>query len=366
MTQVRKRIRRGLFWLAIVCTGAADGCSSTSSRQFVGTGGASGTAGSSGSSGMAGGSTAGTGAAGGDASGGTVGSAGAGASSGTLGSGGTVDSDGAVDGGGSAGSAGTAGTAGSVGTSELGARCTADSQCRQLSCVKQILVTGSSEQVPQGICSRSCTTSADCADRGGECHKVDASSAGFCVERCAFGSATADFPPDKCHGRPELACAPTTASASGSGICVPWCNGDVDCGAGSYCNPQTGFCARAAIPGGSTGEPCASGPCRGECANFADDTGQTASVCVDRCTLRSPNACGGTTPPAAAGCSLVSPAVTAPGTGDAAHCLQLCDCTSQCKNPDFKCINEGKGDPLGRKGVCFFMLPGYTEVKTCS
>jgi hypothetical protein len=67
-----------------------------------------------------------------------------------------------------------------------------------------------------------------------------------------------------------------------------------------------------------------------------------------------------------AACVLVDPTigVNGPGFGDAGHCLQLCNCSAECRSTELRCV------PLdevvsGKRGVCH-PLGGFTELTTCS
>jgi hypothetical protein len=48
-----------------------------------------------------------------------------------------------------------------------------------------------------------------------------------------------------------------------------------------------------------------------------------------------------------------------------AHCIELCDCTRQCRNTELECVTDGSGDMLGRKGFCHYVMPGLTVVPAC-
>jgi hypothetical protein len=170
------------------------------------------------------------------------------------------------------------------------------------------------------------------------------------------------FDPGKCHGRPELACAPVQPGIP-SGLCAPRCNADVDCKAGWYCHPKDGLCRQDPPLGQAVGEPCSTeDDCRGQCIEVvaAGDGQAPLSVCAEACTHGAPLSCGWTdaASPAPAFCLFGAESIApidGPGAGDLGQCSRLCDCDDQCPSP-LGCVAFFGGDPVSiltqRAGYC--------------
>jgi len=341
------------------------------------------------------GGASGTFACGSDSSSGSGGSAGTvlegGSPGGTGGSGG----DGGTGGGGAAGSGGTGG-----GTlTDLGRACETDDTCGPgLRCVTAASGLLTSGGPARGYCTAECGT-----DGGTDCTEFapdaiclnfgdELNAALYCVQACTFGPADqADFSADKCHGRQEVACAPlfrptgtlcTTDAQCGTEeicgdtecfevvpACLPQCNSDADCAGDLFCDPSDGLCRTAEKTGLTLGAQCTppsdggADECRGNCTSFVAGTGgePLTSMCAENCTNGALPSCGWNGPSAGkatAFCLFASTVIFdrgGPGVGDRGSCGQLCNCDTECSNPDLICRdfgNEAFQRALQQRGYC--------------
>jgi hypothetical protein len=222
----------------------------------------------------------------------------------------------------------------------------------------------------KGLCTVSCAASNSVCNAFGTsavCHDI-AGGESFCFEGCAFGPPSLNvFDPNKCHGRPEMACSPLVgASGQIAAVCLPSCNSDADCGGGLFCHPSDGLCRLAKPAGKPTGESClgpdaGTGECQGMCLPMESTSGTAANVCSASCTLGALPACGWDGPtsgqPAPAGCLFVPSQVIdngGAGVGDIGYCGRFCNCNDDCA-PGLVC--ESFGDPqlesfYQKKGYC--------------
>lgn len=244
--------------------------------------------------------------------------------------------------GGSGGFGGTGGSGGSVATPpQLGQQCISNFDCGDLLfCVPADQLLFDNGAAAHGYCTLPCTN--NCAALGSDAVCHDFGSASFCVRACSFGPiGLTTFDPNKCLGRPDVACAPTYAASSLDlsctldaqcltgqkcgdtqrcldlvPVCLPSCNSDADCAAGLKCDPLDGLC-RATVPTGKKiGEECtptsaagdASGTggttsadaaadggsreCRGSCLEIAAQAGAPAYMCTESCTFGAFPSCG--------------------------------------------------------------------------
>lgn len=302
--------------------------------------------------------------------GGKGGSTGTGGKGGLLG--GSTGTGGARTGGAGGGtSGGSDGTGGTVSKStNLGRACATNATCGTasgLSCVTDPVI-------PQGLCSATCETDADCQkiSAGAVCNS------GLCLEGCAIGPDALN----KCHDRPDFACqffdsVTTTTLCSvdedcansavcNNGSCVdiitacqPTCASDDDC-AGDFCNIGTGLCQATKPAGKAVGSACDVNATTDECAGMCiGDSAGTFSLCSGYCTFGVQGGCGWNgVGPAQAGCMFVPRYVQDLGAGDVGYCGQLCDCNDDCLNPTAKCLSfaalelEDFETFYGRKGYC--------------
>jgi hypothetical protein len=303
------------------------------------------------------------------------GSGGGGAGGSGGGSGGSSGDGGASGGGGSSNdgsaSGGSFGAAGDSGDKLLGARCTSAADCGgSLECFRDLSAIGLSGSIAKGLCSKECAQDGDCP--GGRCAPFSG-AAGICVESCEFGpQSLSSFDPNKCHGRPELACS----VLDGPPACLPTCNNDTDCDPGQLCNAKNGLCENVAVPGAPLGSNCDSadpfGSCHGICIGVQDTSGGSIGMCTQGCTVGHSGECGWTGSGAREGiCAFTPNEVVAgggPGFGDIAFCALLCNCTGECRQPGLRCY-DGGGETFrlayGKPGICAAMPGGSTEISVC-
>jgi hypothetical protein len=166
--------------------------------------------------------------------------------------------------------------------------------------------------------------------------------------------------------------------------CLPQCNADSDCGAGSFCNPQTGLCRASAKAGLPLGTQCTQPPtggtdaCRGTCTGIVTASGATATVftCGESCTIGAYPSCNWAGPasgtPAPGLCLFTSTIVQdrgGPGPGDRGTCAQLCNCNSDCLHPSFLCIPIGDAateTATRRRGFCTVAPQGNPGIQSCT
>ncbi|HMJ10697.1 MAG TPA: hypothetical protein VK524_04775 [Polyangiaceae bacterium] len=304
---------------------------------------------------------------------------------------------------GGSGSGGRGGNAGDGGVSvdtQLARACATDNECGDgLRCVTADSLEFGGLGPPKGYCTADCSD----PDAGGDefcqafapgaiClnYGTNEAPALFCALRCEFGPPElAQFDPNKCHARRELACAPVFERtgdlcnddpdcASGQicsdgecfriiAACSPQCNSNADCGAGLFCDPLSGMCAETDKAGKPIGAACtqpqdgATDECRGLCISVVGDGDQPlAQLCTEFCTLDAVPSCGwgGPNAPgrAEAGCLFTSSAVNDNGgsaPGDRGLCGRLCDCNADCLNPGMVCLaNSFVRSRYRRTGYC--------------
>jgi hypothetical protein len=239
----------------------------------------------------------------------------------------------------------------------LGSACATSAECGTgLTCVLANSTTFDGEGAAKGYCTANCTLDASiCAqfDPTALCLSFSNQEA-YCFEGCTFGPpGLTQFDPNKCRGRTEVACRPFFDDVGNFTVsaCHPQCNSDTDCGGGLSCNPRTGTCTSTPPAGKGLGETCvqvADGgveQCQGTCIGFVHSSGQNpfTYMCAESCTLGALPSCGWdptTLTPAPGACLFVSTTILdngGAGIGDQASCGQLCDCNSDCKNPDLVC-----------------------------
>ena len=294
--------------------------------------------------------------------------------------------------------AGNAGEGGAVPPEfpTLGKSCITDAVCGPgLTCVSASDDFRGSDAGPAGgLCTKECETDAEClafaADAVcGTVAEVPLTNAyptrpvpRVCLLGCDLGT---NGGLAKCQNRRDLACRPFAApdsvecgedlSCPGDSVCFrtrcrrlacgPRCNDNDDCEAGRYCDPVSGLCSANEpdpIPWGrecndlAASPGCGGGSCLVTFADFDGEGGaptmRVKGNCTQTCTLGQP--CG----EGQGAC--VRPRSEPFGAGDVGYCTPLCNCDSECVNPEDRCLpweNEAYEATFGSRGRCEFALP---------
>jgi hypothetical protein len=293
-------------------------------------------------------------------SGGAAGSAGSGsggsssAGDGGKASGGRGGDAGAAEGGDAGATGGEGGSGGPVADGTLGAPCTGDTDCMDLSCITNVQGPQGLYHLPGGSCSLDCMDALDCP-AASVCIQISVAFSGYCAELCNYGPANATaFNPEKCHGRSDFACAPFPM-ANPQPTCLPSCNSDADCMGGNFCDLGNGVCVTTPPGSEPTGSVCTPGPqelCSGIC-NSLIVGGNPTGLCSDLCTLGADDACSAVSADDAA----CFGDTTNEGVGDQGQCVELCDCASDCRFQSLVCVELS--DPVkGHAGYCGVLMPG--------
>jgi hypothetical protein len=258
----------------------------------------------------------------------------------------------------------------------LGAACTADSDCGGGGLMCTLPTTN--EPVfgggpANGYCTKPCLADSDCT-ASGLCLQSAPNTSGLCVLACQEGPALQSLndpisDPSKCSARPDVACGPTPPSNALG--CLPTCSSDTQCPNGLHCDPYEAECVATVNTGLPAGKRCdananpgAAGSCAGDCISLgiAGDAG-TDFICSQQCVLGSDpalvspltwTACGGITN----GLCLFPPSLGA-GPGDLAFCAVACTGQDGCANPDLFClpITGLTGTPGIPNGFCLPPIP---------
>lgn len=316
---------------------------------------------------------------GGYGGGGIVGGAG-----GNSGDGGAKGGSGPKGGAGGAkgGSSGTGGS-GNTKTSNMGKACVNATTCgANLDCY-----TG--PDVPNGFCTADCVDDSDCEKLSPGSMCVTDPSGGFCIQGCEVGSGSLEA---KCQGRDDFSCqlfavdqsdtlcsrdadcaplGPAYFCSSNTCIataCLPTCGSDAECGE-NFCDVGNGFCVPEKPPGLAIGSSCdpnaATDPCAGFCLGNTDGS---FALCSGYCTLGVATTCGWDgTGSADSACMFIPGFNEMAASGDAGYCGQLCDCSADCRNPGFSCIelSAATAKVFKRSGFCAAADPGDKVLTTC-
>lgn len=303
---------------------------------------------------------------------------------GAAGAGGGIISGGSAGSSGGVGRSGTGGDDGGVTTTFLGQACVNDAECggAPLICLHPADPAWGTGGPPQGLCTVQCSQNSTCdaLSPGAGCFKPGAD--GYCLEGCVIGTAGAT---NKCHNRGEFACTEFTAGQDPNtgqpfivDLCAPGCNGDLDCGGGTYCDPDSGMCVKTPKAGDPEGTPCdpnGVNTCKGLCLQLADANGPTnMAVCADRCTTGSPCLYDSSSKPHGAcfGPFALSDPLAQSDIGDFGWCVETCNCDANCNFPGDKCDAwQGTAQQVtaltqafNGKGMC---VPTPTsEITTCT
>jgi hypothetical protein len=275
----------------------------------------------------------------------------------------------APSGGASNGGASVAGAANTAGNSNagLGADCELNSDCSPgLMCLPATSSEFDGGGPAHGLCTASCANDTICTqlEAGAGCFSVGQSA--YCLQACSLGD-DSDLA-NKCHGRPDFACAELEAGA----FCVPMCRADVECGPDRFCNRARGLCEKTKSVGDPVGAACTpsetTSTCLGTCLRTsADGVTPVTGVCVELCAggLECMWDDAGTKPGGFCAGQLSDSFAPI----DIGYCLPSCDCSGSC--PLFGSMCRAWTDAeselkavLGKPGVCFDNVEGSSEL-TC-
>ncbi len=215
-----------------------------------------------------------------------------------------------------------------------------------------------------GYCTADCAIDSDCPGDMSRCISTD--TGGICILTCVFGSPilvtlTDPPPPDKCQGRDDLMCTPSSA---GETLCLPVCGSDTECSGQRGCDLRAGLCvanprqgyplAAACIPD----EPNTSedeDKCAGECEPVANGAGQEVNMCSAPCSLGgdldTTMNCGGRE----SGICAFVPSFTEVGSsalGDLGLCSGACEKHDQCNWQEGMFCFDIAHQLLTGKGYC--------------
>ena len=239
---------------------------------------------------------------------------------------------------------------------QVGAACASAAECDAgLTCWAPGAPESSAGGPAGGVCSSTCGYPYLCAT---ESRCADELGVGYCLEPCTLNASFGDeLDPEKCHGRPDMACV---FSYYGP-LCMPRCSADEQCPTGFACDPRTGRCSAEAPAGDRFGSPCdptaATPTCRGTCRLYggedvpsAGEGGQGAEpppgVCDEACVIGATDGCGLPEGSGEGACLLPASGFS---NGDQGLCVRLCDCSSDC--PDIMVCEpwdfEGRYDFAG-------------------
>lgn len=250
----------------------------------------------------------------------------------------------------------------------LGAPCLSKADCGPLlDCLDSLSKKIFGEGPANGICVADCSKGASvCTDLDptSVCRTFDdngtptttSDDIAYCTRGCTAGTASG---PDKCFGRPDMACL-ALGTATSNGTCIPVCRNDADC-APRYCDLASGLCADGPRKGSPIGAVCSAtsaGGCQGYCSvgvstTFAECTGYCSNGNVG---------CGESGgPPYDVFCVTPVSSTGAWSGGDFGYCEKLCDCDGDCGRTDAVCspLPAAQVTALGKKGACrSATLPG--------
>jgi len=259
--------------------------------------------------------------------------------------------------------AGSSRDTGAPPTAFVGKTCTKDSQCDPgLTCLAPTSTALGGGGPASGLCTLDCAkggqAACDSVDPGSICRPLDETGKiAYCFERCIPGAGS---DAQKCHLRPDMACAPISNSEA---YCAPTCRGDADC-EGRKCDPLSGLCVAEVAGTLPVGSACQMPPeggtlpaaelCKGVCQSTAAAPTKANSACTNPCALGVVGSCDqdpNSTRLPTAGCVPLNLNET---NGDVGVCVQLCNCDSDCLNKDFWCAQLAPAAiaQLGQQGTC--------------
>jgi hypothetical protein len=210
-----------------------------------------------------------------------------------------------------------------------------------------------------GYCTLACRLAADCStvDPSAICSSPGADGRGVCLRGCLSkdplpGEAKClDRVDQLCLSAAALGAEPFSTTERQRGACLPNCGSDEDC-ATRICDLASGLCVDRAAPGAGIGAACtADAECAGAlCAELTSG----ARFCSSACALGSLG-CGFGTDANPRGAACIAPWLSqggvTEGRQDLGVCIELCNATPDCAQPDWVCDTTRGGVP-GSGGAC--------------
>jgi hypothetical protein len=273
-------------------------------------------------------------------------------------SGGASSNDGGkANGGGDGGAGGNAGQSSATDfAGPLGRRCDDSIACETgLDC---FLASGTEfgDYGPAGgLCTVRCTTDDECAkyadnsiDDAPRCVGMVPGllETTICMPGCRLGDDTA------CGGRDEVSCWALSDSPSDgtARVCVPLCNGDQQCPAGTVCDGETNLCSSWASSGGlQLGDDCDATAATNRCSDGICLDFGTGGVCSSYCRRGTFPQCGGSGEDAI--CGWVYAGDEKAGRADTGMCAETCVCNADCSSGSY-CAAHKDRVGMDKPGIC--------------
>jgi hypothetical protein len=160
-----------------------------------------------------------------------------------------------------------------------------------------------------------------------------------------------------------LACwALSDSPSDGTGrVCLPLCNYDDQCPAGTVCDGMTNLCSSWASTGGlALGEVCDAALTNSCADGFCLDLG-TSGVCSSYCRRGTFPQCGGDG--ADSTCGWVFVGDEKAGLADTGMCAETCVCNADCVSGTYCALHPDRVG-LAKPGIC--TIGSGTGVTSCS
>ncbi len=239
---------------------------------------------------------------------------------------------------------------------EVDTDCGPDLECWSASAEGRAAFVGGAAH---GYCTRTCRLPQDCTglDPRGVCSTPGADGAGVCLRACLSKDPLSGEA--KCLDRVDQICLSTAAlglepfstTTRQNGACLPNCGSDEDC-SGRVCDLASGYCVDQPATGLAIGAACSvESECAGRvCSAFPSG----ARFCTAPCAFTSLG-CGYASDanPRGASCAVswFNEGGVTEGRQDLGLCIELCNTSADCAQPDFAC-DTSQGGPPGSAGAC--------------
>lgn len=262
--------------------------------------------------------------------------------------------------------AGTAGGAGqSIAFGPFGATCSDAQACsNDLRCFKAGGEDFGTFSPAGGYCTKLCSADSDCTtlDPTARCVSLfvgdGATQPQICAPVCTLGSASA------CGNRPDLACWPIEEAfgPTAKRACLPTCNHDDLCPAGTVCDGYVNLCSKTAPSGGQPlGSACNPAALNNLCAEGMCIELDGGGVCSGYCRRGTFPQCGDLSGEDSI-CGWVFPGDEDAGQADIGMCASTCACDSDCV-PGTHCVLHADRAGMALPGLC--TAGATTGIATC-